>query len=86
MVAIIRMAPGIDPKSWDHKDEAKYGLGTARRVDDFYRIFGMDVHAKKGCWKAVTLKVACRCVCACLFVSQARRRPLCLERRKASTQ
>ena len=51
MVAIIRMAPGIDPKSWDHKDEAKYGLGTARRVDDFYRIFGMDVHAKKAAGK-----------------------------------
>lgn len=47
MVAIIKMAPNIDPKSWDHKDEAKYGLGLARSVEDFYRIFGMDVHRKK---------------------------------------
>jgi len=47
MVAIIKMAPNIDPKSWDHKDEEKYGLGPVRPVEDFYRIFGMDVRRKK---------------------------------------
>jgi hypothetical protein len=77
MVAIIKMAPGIDPSSWDHKDEAMYGLGTARKVEDFYRIFGMDVHAKKVCSRKTKHVKPCVCVCVCVQTrnAQARRRP-----------
>lgn len=40
------MAPDLDPKSYDQKDAALYGLGTARKVEDFYALFGMDVRKK----------------------------------------
>jgi hypothetical protein len=46
MVAIVKMAPDIDPSTYDHKDEELYGLGTARPVEEFYRLFGMDVRKK----------------------------------------
>jgi len=47
MVAVIKMAPDLDPKTYDHKDEAKYGLGTVRRVEEFYRLMGLDVRKKQ---------------------------------------
>uniref|UniRef100_A0A7S2CQ16 Uncharacterized protein n=1 Tax=Florenciella parvula TaxID=236787 RepID=A0A7S2CQ16_9STRA len=40
------MAPELSPSSYDHQDEAKYGLGTKRPVELFYKLFGMDVRRK----------------------------------------
>jgi len=46
MVALIKMAPELSPSSYDHQDEAKYGLGAKRPVELFYKLFGMDVRRK----------------------------------------
>jgi len=46
MVAITKMAPDIDPSSYDHEHEELYGLGTERPVELFYKVFGMDVRKK----------------------------------------
>ena len=40
------MAPDLDPSSYDHKDEELYGLGDVRPVEEFYRLFGMNVRRK----------------------------------------
>jgi [Skp1-protein]-hydroxyproline N-acetylglucosaminyltransferase len=37
--AIIGMARDLDPNSWDHTEEDKYGLGKVRQLDEFYEIF-----------------------------------------------
>uniref|UniRef100_A0A7S2RH17 Uncharacterized protein n=2 Tax=Rhizochromulina marina TaxID=1034831 RepID=A0A7S2RH17_9STRA len=46
MVALVRMAPDMSEDSYDHKDEALYGVGTERPVELFYKLFGMDVRRK----------------------------------------
>jgi hypothetical protein len=45
-VALVKMAPDLDPKTYDHKDEAQYGLGKVRKVEEFYRLMGLDVRKK----------------------------------------
>eukprot|EP00607_Mallomonas_marina_P008436 CAMPEP_0182424558 /NCGR_PEP_ID=MMETSP1167-20130531/10760_1 /TAXON_ID=2988 /ORGANISM="Mallomonas Sp, Strain CCMP3275" /LENGTH=563 /DNA_ID=CAMNT_0024604443 /DNA_START=430 /DNA_END=2121 /DNA_ORIENTATION=+ len=46
-MSIIKMAPDIDPDSWDHREEQKYGIGKERTVDLFYKLFLVDtVHRK----------------------------------------
>ena len=41
-----QMAPDLDPASFDHKHEEMYGLGDVRPVEEFYRLFGMNVRRK----------------------------------------
>jgi hypothetical protein len=45
--AVIGMAPDLDPASWDHSELERYGLGSVRSVDLFYRLFLIDVKARK---------------------------------------
>lgn len=45
--SIIGMAPDVDPSSWDHTDESRYGLGTVRTKEEFYRLFLIDPVARK---------------------------------------
>ena len=45
--AVIGMAPDIDPSTYDHSELDKYGLGTVRTTDLFYKVFLINVHARK---------------------------------------
>jgi len=47
MVGLIKMAPDLNPKLYDHVDEDIYSTGTVRPVERFYELFGMDVKKKK---------------------------------------
>jgi len=29
-MAIIKMSPDLDPESWDHSEETKYGIGKGK--------------------------------------------------------
>ena len=44
--ATAQMAPDLDPASYDHEEEKLYGLGDVRPVEEFYRLFGMNVRRK----------------------------------------
>ena len=44
LINIIGMGEGGE---YFKKDEDVYGLGTVRRVDDFFEIFGIDVKGKR---------------------------------------
>lgn len=46
MVGLIRMAPDLNPSSYDHAGEESYGVGSVRPVEEFYKLFGMDVRKK----------------------------------------
>lgn len=39
---IIGMAPDVDPSTWDHSEIERYGLGTARPLSLFYKLFLID--------------------------------------------
>lgn len=41
------MNPEIDPNTWDHSEEDRYGLGGIRTPEKFYELFGIDVINKK---------------------------------------
>jgi len=43
--SIINLQNHVPPGDWDHADEAKYGKGTARPVEWFYKLFGIDTEA-----------------------------------------
>jgi len=45
--AVIGMAPDMDPADWDHSELDRYGLGPVRNVTLFYKLFLIDVHARK---------------------------------------
>lgn len=45
--AVIGMAPDINPSEWDHSELERYGLGSVRTVDQFYKLFLIDVKARK---------------------------------------
>ena len=45
--AVIGMAPDIDAAAWDHSELDRYGLGSVRTVDLFYKLFLIDVKARK---------------------------------------
>jgi hypothetical protein len=38
-MAIIGMAPDIDPALWNHEEEKRYGLGNVRSTELFYKLF-----------------------------------------------
>jgi len=38
-LAVIGMAPDLDPSTWDHRQINKYGIGKARSLDQFYKLF-----------------------------------------------
>eukprot|EP01035_Chromulina_nebulosa_P021022 gene21022-27245_t len=44
---IIGMAPDVDPKTWDHTEEDRYGLGTVRPLELFYKVFLIDPVERK---------------------------------------
>jgi len=43
LLGIVHMIPEVDPKTWDHTEEEKYGLGGVRTPELFYDLFGVDV-------------------------------------------
>jgi hypothetical protein len=45
--AVIGMAPDLDPASWDHSELERYGLGSVRDVQLFYKLFLIDTQARK---------------------------------------
>lgn len=45
--AIIGMAPDLDPATWDHREQDRYGLGSVRSLDLFYKLFMIDTNARK---------------------------------------
>jgi hypothetical protein len=45
--AVIGMAPDLDPASWDHSELQRYGLGSVRSTQLFYKLFLIDVNARK---------------------------------------
>lgn len=47
LLGIVHMNPEVDPSEWDHTDTDRYGLGGVRTAEQFYSIFGIDVHKKK---------------------------------------
>jgi hypothetical protein len=44
---IVGMAPDLDPSSYDHTEEEKYGLGKVRKLEEFYRLFLIDAKERK---------------------------------------
>jgi hypothetical protein len=48
LLGIVHMNPEVDPSTWDHTEEDKYGLGGVRTPEQFYSYFGIDV-VKKTC-------------------------------------
>lgn len=46
LLGIVHMNPEVDPSSWDHTEEDKYGLGGVRTPEKFYKLFGIDVVKK----------------------------------------
>ena len=45
--AIIGMAPDLDPTTWDHREQDRYGLGKVRPLEQFYKLFLIDAKARK---------------------------------------
>ena len=45
--AVIGMAPDLEASAWDHSELERYGLGTARPVELFYKLFLIDTKARK---------------------------------------
>ena len=45
--AVIGMAPDLSPADWDHSDLERYGLGSVRSKELFYKLFLIDVHQRK---------------------------------------
>ena len=41
-MSIIKMAPDIEDSKWDHSDIDRYGLGTVRPLDLYYKLFLID--------------------------------------------
>mmetsp|Transcript_19571 Transcript_19571/g.24194 ORF Transcript_19571/g.24194 Transcript_19571/m.24194 type:complete len:302 (-) Transcript_19571:127-1032(-) len=45
---IIKMnPPSVKPDEWDHTEEHKYGLGTVRSVEKFFKIYGIHMDTRK---------------------------------------
>jgi hypothetical protein len=41
------MAPDLDPSTYEHAEEQKYGLGAVRKLDLFYKLFLVDPVKRK---------------------------------------
>lgn len=46
LLGIVNMNPEVDRSEWNHAEEAKYGLGGARKTSKFYELYGIDVRKK----------------------------------------
>jgi hypothetical protein len=46
-MAIIGMAPDLDPASWSHKESGRYGISNVRPVEQFYTLFLIDTQHRK---------------------------------------
>jgi hypothetical protein len=46
LLGIVHMNPEVDPSTWDHTDEDRFGLGGVRTPEQFYDYFGIDVVQK----------------------------------------
>ena len=44
LTSLIGIDPSVDPSTFSHREEARYGLGTAREASLFYRLFRIDVN------------------------------------------
>jgi hypothetical protein len=44
---IVGMAPDVDPSTYDHTEEERYGLGKVRPLSEFYRLFLIDADERK---------------------------------------
>ena len=44
---MIGMARDIDPSTWDHREIERYGVGTVRDKDLFYKLFLIDPIKRK---------------------------------------
>lgn len=45
--AVIKMAPDLKDSDWDHRELERYGLGTVRTTELFYKLFLIDTQARK---------------------------------------
>lgn len=45
--AVIGLAPDLDESLWDHSELERYGLGTVRSKELFYKLFLINTHARK---------------------------------------
>jgi len=45
--AVIKMAPDLKDSDWDHSELDRYGLGTVRTTELFYKLFLIDTQARK---------------------------------------
>lgn len=46
-MSIIKLNPNIDPSTWDHTEEERYGLGKVRSVELFFKLFLIDTTAQR---------------------------------------
>lgn len=46
LLGMVHMNPEDAPDSWDHAEEAVYGIGGVRAPEKFYDVFGIDVVLK----------------------------------------
>ncbi len=46
-MSIIKMAPDIPADQWDHSEEKRYGIGTVRTPELFYKLFLIDTTHRK---------------------------------------
>mmetsp|Transcript_18635 Transcript_18635/g.26408 ORF Transcript_18635/g.26408 Transcript_18635/m.26408 type:complete len:576 (-) Transcript_18635:187-1914(-) len=47
LLGLIGMLPEVDPETWDHREEERYGAGSVRSLEKFFTTFGIDVHRKR---------------------------------------
>jgi len=47
LLGLIGMLPEVDPSAWDHREEERYGAGSVRTLEKFFKTFGIDVHKKR---------------------------------------
>ena len=46
LLGIIKMDPEVDPKTWNHADEKKYGIGKVRTLQKFFDTYGINPKTK----------------------------------------
>ena len=45
-MSIVKMAPDIADREWDHSEMDRYGVGTERSVELFYQLFLIDTRLR----------------------------------------
>jgi len=46
LLGIVNMNPEVERSEWNHAEEARYGIGGARKTSKFYELYGIDVRKK----------------------------------------